>query len=220
MSIMYAVDLGKNLMSVEVNADPLLTSVDVPKGSTILWNGILYTKMDNGDTTNSQVSVSNLRSVLIIKDSSKSGTTYLNHNIFNMTASGTTSLTWQLHTPDSWDDTKDPLIHSMGVFDTVDTGTKDVIFEWGLEATGNTEIMDGVDDLVINYAETVTNVKDAMYYSTMKTIDRATLGLDINDHLRITKRRIGGDSLDTRAGAFKLVHDMIIWPRKSMGVTT
>ncbi len=219
MSIISDVDLGVNLHSVEVDADPTSTSVDVPKGSMILWSGVLYTKLDDGDTTNSVLSNANLRSVLIIKDSSKSGTTYLGHNVFGMTATGTTSLTWQVHTPDSWDDSQDPQIHAIGVFDTVDTGTKDVVWEWGLEATADTEIMDGVDDLVINYTETVTNVKDAMYYSTMKTIDRATLGLSNNDCTRIEFRRIGGDVNDTRAGIFKLIHAMVVWPRKSMGVT-
>ncbi len=218
MAIISSVDLGVNLHSVEVDADPTSTSVDAPKGSMILWSGVLYTKLDDGDTTNSVVSNANLRSVLIIKDSSKGGTTYLGHNVFNMTASATNSLVWQLHTPSSWDDSKDPQIHAIGVFDTADT-SGDVVFEWGLEATGNTEIMDGVDDLVINYTETVTDVKDAMYYSTMKTVDRATLGLTTNDHLRVELRRIGGDANDTRVGTFKLLHAMVIWPRKSMGVT-
>ena len=52
MAIIASVDLGGGICSVEVDADPTVTSVDLPKGSTILWNGTLYDKLDDGDTTN------------------------------------------------------------------------------------------------------------------------------------------------------------------------
>lgn len=216
--IISSVDLGKNLLSVEVDADPLITSVDVPKGSIILWNGILYDKLDNGDTTNSVLSHENLRSVLVIKTSNKAGGTYLNHNTFTMGASGTSAIEWQLHVPISWDETQDPKMHAVGVFDAAGT-SDDVVFEFALEKTANGEIMDGVDDLVLNYTEPVPDTQNQMYYTDLKTMDAGALGLAANDHLRVEFRRIGGDAADTRSGAFRLLHVMVIFPRKSSGVT-
>lgn len=52
MAIINSVDLGPNLMAIEVDADPTTTAVDTTKGSIILFNGVIYRKLDNGSTTN------------------------------------------------------------------------------------------------------------------------------------------------------------------------
>jgi len=57
MAIINSVDLGANLLVVEVNVDPTTTAVDVPKGSIILFDGIIYKKLDNGLTTNTAKTV-------------------------------------------------------------------------------------------------------------------------------------------------------------------